>query len=95
MMKRPWLKGNWHSISIQPVESNELCRFCQHGEYWHRQPVRSLRPCVYGDGAVRSSSPGEVNILVPGEISYMCSCLDFVPTENLKYLEHTMKRRKE
>jgi hypothetical protein len=94
MSRKP--EGNWHLISIKPLESNEICRFCNHGEYWHRESVRSIHPCTYGnDGAVRCSSPGELDIFVPGSTEGLCGCLDFVPTENLKYLEHTLKRIKQ
>lgn len=98
MIKRI-LNGNYHEINIKQPESNELCRVCGHGEWWHSVKIETLQACRYGRDnstcAPSTASSENVSILIPADkpVNEECSCMDFVPTENLKWLEHTMKRK--
>lgn len=86
-----WSK--WEVKDFPPLAERGKCRTCNHGEYWH---FNNSSACNYDySHEAKAVSRYTVEILVPikNKVS-MCFCLEYVPGDNLAYLEWCHDRRK-
>lgn len=84
-----WL--DWEEKILPPFnEDRGMCRTCKHGEYWH---LKESPSCDYRFPDCKISAPIQDisyirEILVPRVNKFpICSCLEYVPGNNLDYLE--------
>jgi hypothetical protein len=86
-----WSK--WHEIEIPTPPRTGNCRYCKHTEWDHNPDEKGLRPCVSGMWGVKCASPNYKTIIIPNECTNAaCPCMEYVPGDNLAYLEWKDKR---
>lgn len=91
MIKLNWNK--WHDIQVPDPPRTGNCRYCKHTEWSHRFDEKGRRPCNEGRNMCKPVSFDSVNIIVPNDYkSDICSCMSYVPGDNLAYLEWKEKR---
>lgn len=82
--------SRWKEIQIPERCSTGNCRYCKHSE-WQHWSYGMLGSCKIGVGTCRATSLNEP-ILVPSSTFDVCPCMEYVPGDNLAYLEWKQKR---
>lgn len=89
MLKINWNK--WHEIEIPTPPRTGNCRYCKHTEWNHSPNEKGLRPCTEGRFGIKAVS--QHTIIVPNNYQLdCCPCMEYVPGDNLAYLEWVSKR---
>lgn len=94
MIKRNKFNWNkWHEIQISTPLSTGNCRYCKHPEWEHRPNEKGLRPCREGMDSCKAMNSNSQYILIPNDFKIdECPCMEYVPGDNLAYLEWKEKR---
>lgn len=85
--------SKWEEIDIPEPPRTGPCRYCKHEQRVHRFDERGNRPCRENSDWNAKMDGGPVSILIPNKkkIGY-CPCMEYVPSDNLVYLEWKVKR---
>jgi hypothetical protein len=79
--------NGWEAKEISFDDKRGECRICKHTEYWH---LKERPSCSYNiNNEAKARWAGHIGeILVPRKIKLpICPCLEYVPGNNLEYLE--------
>jgi hypothetical protein len=91
----PSLNWNkWEEVSLPPLPRTGACRYCKHCEWDHRYNEKGQRPCRENfNGLVKFVPCDATTIIVPRkELVGHCPCMEYVPGDNLAFLEWKSKR---
>jgi hypothetical protein len=89
--KLNWNK--WHEIYIPTLPKTGNCRYCKHTEWEHRPNEKGLRPCTEGSNLCKAVPFESRSIIIPNDYqSDICPCMNYVPGDNLAFLEWKSKR---
>ena len=83
----------WEEIDIpQPLQTGS-CRYCKHEQWEHRLDEKGNGPCREGMYNLKCRPIDDVTIIIPRDSkSRVCPCMEYVPGDNLAYLEWKEKR---
>jgi hypothetical protein len=86
--------SKWTEIEIPEPPKTGNCRYCKHHEWMHRFNERGIRPCQENSNYIaKATRSGSVSILIPQKASVgACPCMEYVPGDNLAYLEWKSKK---
>jgi len=85
--------NKWHEFKIVELPRTGNCRYCKHTEWDHRPDNKGIRPCTEGQHLCKAISSTSTYILLPNDFkSDCCPCMEYVPGDNLAFLEWKSKR---
>jgi hypothetical protein len=85
----------WHEIEIPDLPKTGNCRYCKHGEWDHRPDEHGHRPCTDGIYKVEGVNPSHTYIFIPNDFKIdVYPCMEYVPGDNLAFLEWKAQKKK-
>lgn len=79
--------NRWTEISAPERKYRGNCRYCKHNE-WQHIYSGALGACGYDENNMSvACNPSSVDIIVPRNTLSHCPCMEYVPGNNLDYLE--------
>jgi len=89
--KLNWNK--WHIIDIPDLPKTGNCRYCKHTEWNHRPDERGFRPCNEDRWNAKCAPQRSRDLIIPNDYKLdCCPCMEYVPGDNLAFLEWKAKR---
>lgn len=88
-------RNKWQEIEIPSLPRTGDCRYCKHSQWLHNFDERGNRPCrENSERDLKAIGPnGPISIFIPKPtIISQCPCMEYVPGDNLAYLEWIEKR---
>lgn len=87
--------SKWIEIELPVLPRTGDCRYCEHSQWQHWYNEKGHSPCNENEDYNEKLIPNNntISILVPKQNTISaCPCMDYVPGDNLAYLEWKSKR---
>lgn len=86
--------SKWEVVDIPEPPRTGACRYCKHEQWQHRPNEKGSRPCRENlDHNPKCHQVDAVEMLVPRTVLIgACPCMEYVPGDNLAFLEWKEKR---
>ena len=85
--------NKWEEVELPPLPKTGDCRYCKHEQWEHRYDEKGNRACHEGMYGLKCGPTDSICLIVPHDYKLnVCPCMEYVPGDNLAFLEWKSKR---
>jgi hypothetical protein len=85
--------NKWEEVELPPLPKTGDCRYCKHEQWEHSYDEKGNRACHEGMYGAKCRPTDSICLIVPRDYKLnACPCMEYVPGDNLAFLEWKSKR---